>query len=242
LKETIRAVIAATEPIRAELKETIPAVIAATEPIRAELKETIRAVRAATEPIRAELKETIRALRAATEPIRAELDETTATQEATEANAEKTEPDTGMMQSIAEHQVACKEDAVVKPVKGRKKRLRGRKPAAGRCGEPKKLTRGDCGSGKKLAAACRKVSSCATVAWRKRNLLRKIRNQENCGPRKEFAAAGIRTTRCAKLARGREHGLQRQGNDNIAPRSRKGRTEENKRYSSSCTKQVPKYL
>jgi hypothetical protein len=83
-----------------------------------------------------------------------------------------------MMQSVAEHQVALKEDAIVKPVKGRKKRLRGRKPAAERRVEPKELTRGDFGSGRKLGAACRKVSICATVAWRKRNLLRKI------GPRK----------------------------------------------------------
>jgi hypothetical protein len=105
-----------------------------------------------------------------------------------------------MMQSIVEHRVFPKEKAVVKPVKGRKKRHRGRKPAAGRCGEAKELTRSDCGTGKKLAAACRKVSSCATVAWRKRNHLRKIRTQENCGPHKEFAAAGIRTTCCAKEA------------------------------------------
>jgi hypothetical protein len=90
--------------------------------------------------------------------------EEVAIQEATEANTEKTEPDRRMMQSVAEHQVALKEDDVVKPVKGWKKRRRGRKPAAGRRGETKELTRSDCGSGKKLAAACRKVSSCATVA------------------------------------------------------------------------------
>jgi hypothetical protein len=74
-----------------------------------------------------------------------------------------------MMQSVAEHQVAPKEDAVVKPVEGRKKRHRDRKPAAGRRGEPKKMTRSDCGARRKLVAACRKVSSCETVAWRKRN-------------------------------------------------------------------------
>jgi hypothetical protein len=45
--------------------------------------------------------------------------------------ATKTEPDRGMIQSIAEHQVAPKEDAVVNPVKRWKKRHRGRKPAAG---------------------------------------------------------------------------------------------------------------
>jgi hypothetical protein len=109
------------------------------------------------------------------------------------ARYEKIEPDPGMMQSIAEHQVARKEDAVVKPVKGLK-RHRGRKPAAGPRGEPKEMTREDCGSGRKLAAACRKVSGCATVEWRKRNLLRKIGTHESCGPRKELSAAGIRMT------------------------------------------------
>jgi actin-related protein len=63
--------------------------------------------------------------------IRSELKETAACHEATEADTEKTEPDSGMMQSIVEHQVALKEDAVVKLVKGRKKRHRVRKPAAG---------------------------------------------------------------------------------------------------------------
>jgi hypothetical protein len=73
--------------------------------------------------------------------------ETAASQEATEVEAEKTEPDPGMMQSVAEHQLAIKEDAVVKPVKGRKKRHRGGKLAAGPRGEPKELTRRDCGLG-----------------------------------------------------------------------------------------------
>jgi hypothetical protein len=112
-----------------------------------------------------------------------------------------------MMQSVTENQVALKEDVVVKPVKGRKKRHRGRKPVAGQRGEPKEQTRSDCRSGKKLAVACRMVSICATVAWHKRNHVRKIVTEENCVSRKEFVAAGIRTSRCAKEARGREHGL-----------------------------------
>jgi hypothetical protein len=52
--------------------------------------------------------------------------ETAASQEVT-----KTEPDPGTMQSVEEHQEIPKEKAVVKPVKGRKKRHRDRKPAAG---------------------------------------------------------------------------------------------------------------
>jgi hypothetical protein len=89
----------------------------------------------------------------------------TAWHEVTETDTEKIEPDPGMMQSVVEHQVAPKDDAIVKLVKGWKKRHRGRKPAAGRRGEPKEMSRGDCGAGRKLAATCRKVSSCATVAW-----------------------------------------------------------------------------
>jgi hypothetical protein len=76
------------------------------------------------------------------------------------------------MKSESEHRKVPKEDAVGKPVKGPKKRHRGRKLAAGRHGEPKELTRGDCGYGRKLAATCRKVSRRARVAWRKRNIVR----------------------------------------------------------------------
>jgi hypothetical protein len=86
----------------------------------------------------------------------------------------------------------------VKPVKGRKKRRRARKPAAGRRGEPNELTRGDCESGKKLAAAC-KITRHATVALRKKNVFRrklvwKIRMQRNCGLRNRLVATGKKTT------------------------------------------------
>jgi hypothetical protein len=123
----------------------------------------------------------------------------TACHEAMEADTE-TEPYSGMMQSVAEHQVALKEDAVVKPVKGWRKRHRGRKPAAGQCGEAKKMTRKDCGAGRKLAAACRKVASCVTVAWRKRNLLIKTGTHENCGLRSKLTAAKIKMTHHARVA------------------------------------------
>jgi hypothetical protein len=89
------------------------------------------------------------------------------------------------------------EDAVVKPVKGWKKRHRDKKQAAGRRGEPKKLTRGDCGSRTMLASACRKVFRRATVVWRKRNIFKEISTQINCGPQKEVTAAGMKITRFA---------------------------------------------
>jgi hypothetical protein len=93
-----------------------------------------------------------------------------------------------------------KEDAVGKPVKGRKRRHRGKKQAAGRHREPKKLTRGDCESRMQLAAACRKVSHRATVAWHKRNIFRKSMTQGKRGLRHEFAADRNMTS-CAGVTR-----------------------------------------
>jgi hypothetical protein len=52
----------------------------------------------------------------------------------------------------------------------------------------------------KSAAACRKVSRCAKVAWRKRKLIKKIQIQENCEPRKELAVASMEMAHCAKVA------------------------------------------
>jgi hypothetical protein len=82
------------------------------------------------------------------------------------------------------------EDAVVKPVNGRKKRHRGKKQAAGRCDEPEELTRGICGSRRKLAAACRKVSRRATVARRRRNAFKKERIKDGCQRRLAAARRG----------------------------------------------------
>jgi hypothetical protein len=121
--------------------------------------------------------------------------ETTVCQDAMESNPEKMGPNPEeMMQSLEGHQEVPKEDATVaKPVNERRKRHRGQKLTAGQCGEPKDLTQRNCGSRRKLAAACRKKVSChATVAWQKRKLFRKIGTQENFGPRKELTAAGMR--------------------------------------------------
>jgi hypothetical protein len=142
--------------------------------------------------------------------IKDDRNEKTSYSEATE----KIEKNPGMMQSVGEHQDVPSDDVVVKPVKGLKKRRRGRKSTAGRRGEPKKLNRENCGSRKKLAAACRKVSRHATVAWRKRNI-RRNETQEYCG--------SWRNTRIAKMARGMEDGLEKKGKDNIAPKTWKGR-------------------
>jgi hypothetical protein len=99
--------------------------------------------------------------------------ETMTCQGTTEARLECEKPTPMNRESEAEHREVPKKDAVVKPVRGRKRRHRVRKQAAERRGEPKELTRGYCGSRKKFAATCRKVSRHATVAWRKKNIFRK---------------------------------------------------------------------
>jgi hypothetical protein len=97
------------------------------------------------------------------------LKEPTETMEKTQTEPKGEE----MMQSAEEHHEVPDEDAVEAPVRIRKRRHRGRKEAAGRRLEPKELNRGDRGSRKKLAPACRKASHRATVAWIKRNVFRK---------------------------------------------------------------------
>jgi hypothetical protein len=125
------------------------------------------------------------------EPTSADIkacQEMTVCHELTETDTEKIQPNPRIMQSVAEHQEVLKEDAVMKTVEGWKQQHRGQKLAAGRRGGPKELTRGDCGSQRKLAAACRKVSRHATVAWRKRRIFRKILKRGNCGLCQEMAA------------------------------------------------------
>jgi hypothetical protein len=136
------------------------------------------------------------------------------------------------MQSVGEHQEVPKDEAAVMPVGGLRKRRRDRNLAAERRQKPKELTRGDCRSRRKLAAACRKMSRRAAVAWRKRNIFRKIRPQGNCGPRKELAAAGRSMTHSATVARRRGHDRKRYDQDIVTEEIRKGRTEQNRRRKS----------
>jgi hypothetical protein len=84
--------------------------------------------------------------------------ETVACQVKTEANPGTTETNPAMIQSKVEHREVPMEEAAGKSSEIRKKRHRGRYLAAGRCGKPKELTQGGCGSRGKLAATCRKVS------------------------------------------------------------------------------------
>jgi hypothetical protein len=135
-----------------------------------------------------------------------------------------------MMQPVGEHQEVPREEAAVKPVERRKKRHRGRKQAAGRHGEPKELTRGDHGSRKNLAAACRKASRRATVAWRKRNVFRKSWTHGNCGLRKDVTASRKKATRCAR------HRRKVQNKETVAHRSPTGGAFKNRcRKSPQCS-------
>jgi hypothetical protein len=79
-----------------------------------------------------------------------------------------------MMRSIEEHQEIPKEDATVMLVREPRKRRRVCNLAAERCQKIRERTRGYRESRRKSAATCRKMSCHAKVAWRKRNLIRKI--------------------------------------------------------------------
>jgi hypothetical protein len=78
-----------------------------------------------------------------------------------------------MTQSIEEHQDIPKGEATVMPVGEPRKWRRVQNLAAEHHQKMKESTRGKSGYGRKSAAACRKVSRCAKVAWRKRNIARK---------------------------------------------------------------------
>jgi hypothetical protein len=135
-----------------------------------------------------------------------------------------------MMQSVEQHPEIPKGEAAVMLVRELRKRLRVWNLAAERHHKRKERTRGKSGSRRKSAAACRKVSRCAKVAWQKRKLVRRIGTQENCGPRKELSPAGIRVTHIAKVTWWKEHGLQRQVKDNSAPRTLTGWTSRMRRW------------
>jgi hypothetical protein len=136
----------------------------------------------------------------------------------TEACLDSKELNPKDMESKLEHREAPTEEAAVKSSGTMKKRHRGQHLATGRRGEPKELTRGDCGSRRKLATVCTKISRCVAVARRKGNIFRKIRTQKNFGPRKELTAAGRKMTRCAG------HRPKAKNKDDVASRNPKGRT------------------
>jgi hypothetical protein len=79
-----------------------------------------------------------------------------------------------MMQSKEEHQEIPKIEAAVMPVGEPRKRRRICNLAADRRQKRTERTRGYRGSRRKTTATCKRVSRRAKVAWRKRNLFRRI--------------------------------------------------------------------
>jgi hypothetical protein len=153
-----------------------------------------------------------------------------ACQEMTEACQNSKEPSPEEMESEVERREFPTKEAAVKSSRTMKKRHKGRRMAAGRRGKPKELTRRDCGSRGLLAAACRKVSRRATVAWRKRYVFRKIRTQGSCGPRQELAAARRVMTLRSKVARQKVKVVRKdRTKDSVAPGTQKGCTCRMKR-------------
>jgi hypothetical protein len=128
------------------------------------------------------------------------------------------------MESEVEHWEIPMVEATVKSSGKMKKRQRGHHRASGRHREPKELTQGDCGSQKKLAATCRKVSRHAAMAQHKGNIFRKIQIQGNCGPRKELAAPSRRMTHSTKVAQHRGCNRKRCNQDSVVQETQKGWT------------------
>jgi hypothetical protein len=127
------------------------------------------------------------------------------------------------------------EDAAVMPVRGQRKRGRVCNPAAEQRQKMRERIREKSGSRRKSAAACRKVSRRAKVAWRKRNLIRKIRTLVKCERRKEFAAARIRTTRRAKVTR-------RKGRSYEGPSVEQGRRKNKTRNKTARGTRIGRML
>jgi hypothetical protein len=73
------------------------------------------------------------------------------------------------------------------------------------------------------------MSRRATVAWRKRNVFRKIGTQGMCGPRKRLTAAGIKMTHHARVAWRKENytrkDLTRNQAEQESPKRRKRTVE-----------------
>jgi hypothetical protein len=137
---------------------------------------------------------------------------------------EKIEPDSGMMQSVGEHQEAPEEDATVMPVGEPRKRRRDRNLDARRRRKQQERTQKKDGCRKNLVAARRGTTHRAAVAWRKINVFRKILTHRYCGLRKEVTAVGMKITRCA----GHRH--KGQNKDIVEQEIPKRQTEENKSW------------
>jgi hypothetical protein len=100
-----------------------------------------------------------------------------------------------------------------------------------------------------LNIAGKKMTRRATVAWRKRNVFRRIGTQGICGPRSKLTAAGIKMTRHARVAWRRESYVRKDWTtDKVEREARRSRMlrrrlrshqENGKRISDQCGGQPP---
>jgi hypothetical protein len=130
------------------------------------------------------------------------------------------------MQPVEEYQEIPKEDTAVMPVGGLRKRRRDRNLVAERRQKPKRRIRASCESRRRLTVAGKKVTRRATVAWRKRNIFRRIVTQGNCGPRSKLTAAGIKMTRHAGVAWPKENFVRKDRTRNQAEQETQNRRKE----------------
>jgi hypothetical protein len=115
------------------------------------------------------------------------------------------------------------------PVGGLRKRRRDRNLAAGRRQKPKGRIPASCEPRRRLTVAGKKITRRATVAWRKRNVFRKIVTQGNCGPRSTLSAAEIMMTRHAGVAWRREKFVRKDRTRNQAEQETQKRRKEGER-------------
>jgi hypothetical protein len=217
------------DEIKEEMKSTVSAIEEKLETAINSIRPELKDVNNLTQYLCKEVTETQVDLQVVktsfetrTKGMKNTREEMVACQETMEARLEgKEEPASEEMKPEVAHEEVPKEDAAVMPVRGLRKQRRGQKHAAGRREEPEKLNRGICGPRENLAATCRKVSRRATVAWRRRNILRKFWTRRSCRLRKEVAAARVRITRCSG------HRRKGRNKDGVERETHKGPTERN---------------
>jgi hypothetical protein len=159
-------------------------------------------------------------------------EETMACQEKTEPRLQGEPASEDMTLEVAHEQEFPLEDAVVMPVGELRKRRWDQRHLATQRRQKKEeeWTQSKNGCQKDLVAACRGMTRHATVAWCKRNILRKSWTQRNCGLRREVTAAGMRITHCAG------HRRKRQNKDDAERETRRERTEKNRQRKGPLCK------
>ncbi|PNF33112.1 hypothetical protein B7P43_G15637 [Cryptotermes secundus] len=228
--------------IRTSQEEMVAKLDADSKSWREELAAERRAIEARMEAIKARMKAmqenrgtSHKKMAADTKPKRDM--ETIACQECQEMEAhleeEKLTSVDGKPETAEEEEEIPVDDAVVKPVKGWKKRHKGKKQAAGQLGEPKKLTRGICGSWMELTNTDRKVSHHAAVALRRRDAFKKETTQGTFGCwRKELTVDNCLHRLCkqsydeSQPLRGAHSSIEKPAVGTLVPRSRTSKWRE----------------